>query len=317
MLTIPASSSVLSGSLLIKHLSLIQAPVPPCALAGIYLSTSEPSVDLSSQSSAGLGIAMISAPQIKSETQAELRAACRRLSPQPIILPAASHSCSPKTPHSSSQVLAGSPQPHTGSPSQQKASVRGCSSFMKCLGKSTGNPEAPVVPPQPCPCSLMTPGMKAPLAQHCSLQPARFHEQRQNKQICLAASQDKQGTKLGANCNTTDWQSALFPAPYKYWSQLSALFAVFLGRSQHPQSIDVWLHGPVRAWLSWGPLRCSSSSSSQAGLRNLLLLLLLQALKPTGKPEFNLTAAEYGWIKTHWPSKILFLKCNLCLALNA
>lgn len=194
MLTIPASSSVLSGSLLIKHLSLIQAPVPPCALAGIYLSTSEPSVDLSSQSSAGLGIAMISAPQIKSETQAELRAACRRLSPQPIILPAASHSCSPKTPHSLPQVLAGSPQPHTGSPSQQKASVRGCSSSMKCLGKSTGNPEAPVVPPQPCPCSLMTPGMKAPLAQHCSLcsQPGSMNNGRTNRFVSQLAKTSKE-----------------------------------------------------------------------------------------------------------------------------
>lgn len=186
MLTIPASSSVLSGSLLIKHLSLIQAPVPPCALAGIYLSTSEPSVDLSSQRSAGLGIAMISAPQIKSETQAELRAACRRLS---TLQPPAHYPscCIPQLlPQNSPQLAPSSrwfPQPHTGSPSQQKASVRGCSSFMKCLGKSTGNPEAPVVPPQPCPWSLMTPGMKAPLAQHCSLcsQPGSMNNGRTNR----------------------------------------------------------------------------------------------------------------------------------------
>lgn len=172
--------------------------------------------------------------------------------------------------------------------------------------------------PLPCPCSLMTPGMKAPLAQHCSLcsQPGSMNNGRTNTFVLQLERQDKQGTELGANCNTTDWQPALFPAPYKYWSQLSAPFAVFLGRPQHPQNIDVWLCGPERAMLSWGPLVCSSSPSSQAGLRNLLLLLLLQALKPTGKPEFNLTAAEYSWIKTHWPSKILLLKCNLCLALN-
>lgn len=65
MLTIPASSSVLSGSLLIKHLSLIQARMPPCALTGIYLSTSESSVDLSSQCSGELGIDVISVTQIK------------------------------------------------------------------------------------------------------------------------------------------------------------------------------------------------------------------------------------------------------------
>lgn len=57
MLTTPASSSVLSGSLLIKHLSLIQAQMPPCALAGIYLGTSESSVHLSSRRSGELGLA--------------------------------------------------------------------------------------------------------------------------------------------------------------------------------------------------------------------------------------------------------------------
>lgn len=67
MLTTPASSSVLSGSLLIKHLSLIQAQMPPCALASIYLSTSESSVDLSSQCSSKLGTGMISVTQIKSK----------------------------------------------------------------------------------------------------------------------------------------------------------------------------------------------------------------------------------------------------------
>lgn len=67
MLTIPASSSVLSGSLLIKHLSLIQAQMPPCALAGIYLSTSESSADLSSQCSGELGIGVIRVTQIKNE----------------------------------------------------------------------------------------------------------------------------------------------------------------------------------------------------------------------------------------------------------
>lgn len=67
MLTIPASSSVLSGSLLIKHLSLIQAQMPPCALAGIYLSTSESSADLSSQCSGELGIGVIPVTQIKHE----------------------------------------------------------------------------------------------------------------------------------------------------------------------------------------------------------------------------------------------------------
>lgn len=65
MLTIPASSSVLSGSLLIKHLSLIQAQMPPCALIGIYLSTSESSEDLSSQCSAELGTGVISVILIK------------------------------------------------------------------------------------------------------------------------------------------------------------------------------------------------------------------------------------------------------------
>lgn len=55
---------------------------------------------------------------------------------------------------------------------------------------------------------------------------------------------------------------------------------------------------------------------SQARQRNLLLLFLLQTLKPTGKPEFNLTAAEYSWINTRRPNKILLLKCNLCLAPN-
>lgn len=65
MLTIPASSSVLSGSLLIKHLSLIEAQMPPCALIGIYLSTSESSEDLSSQCSGELGIGVISVTQIK------------------------------------------------------------------------------------------------------------------------------------------------------------------------------------------------------------------------------------------------------------
>lgn len=69
MLTLPASSSVLSGSLLIKHLSLLQAQMPPCALAGIYLSTSESSVDLSSQCSGGLGSGMISTTRIKSKAQ--------------------------------------------------------------------------------------------------------------------------------------------------------------------------------------------------------------------------------------------------------
>lgn len=191
MLTIPASSSVLSGSLLIKHLSLIQAPVPPCALTGIYLSTSEPSVDLSSQRSAGLGIAMISAPQIKSETQAELRAARRRLST--LQLPAHCPSCcipqrSPKTP----QVLGGPSQPHTGSASQQKASVHGCASFMKCLEKSIGNPEAPVVPPA---LSLLTDDSWDEGSSGSALltvQPTRFHEQRQNKHICLAARAPRQ-----------------------------------------------------------------------------------------------------------------------------
>lgn len=67
MLTIPASSSVLSGSLLIKHLSLIQAQMPPCALAGIYLSTSESSADLSSQCSGELGIGVIPVTQIKNK----------------------------------------------------------------------------------------------------------------------------------------------------------------------------------------------------------------------------------------------------------
>lgn len=321
MLTIPASSSVLSGSLLIKHLSLIQAPVPPCALAGIYLSTSEPSVDLSSQRSAGLGIAMISAPQIKSETQAELRAACRRLS---TLQPPAHYPscCIPQLlPQNSPQLTPGTrwfpPAPY-GQPQPAEGFSPWLFLIHEMLREEHWEPRGPSCSPPAL--SLLTDDSwdeGSSGSALLTLQPARFHEQRQNKQICLAASQDKQGTKLGANCNTTDWQSALFPAPYKYWSQLSALFAVFLGRSQHPQSIDVWLHGPVRAWLSWGPLRCSSSPSSQAGLRNLLLLLLLQALKPTGKPEFNLTAAEYGWIKTHWPSKILFLKCNLCLALNA
>lgn len=76
MLTIPASSSVLSGSLLIKHLSLIQAQMPPCALTGIYLSTSESSVDLSSQCSGELGIGMISVTQIKSEAQRLNSALC-------------------------------------------------------------------------------------------------------------------------------------------------------------------------------------------------------------------------------------------------
>lgn len=65
MLTTPASSSVLSGSLLIKHLSLIQAQMPPRALIGIYLSTSESSVDLSSQCSSELGTDVISVTQIK------------------------------------------------------------------------------------------------------------------------------------------------------------------------------------------------------------------------------------------------------------
>lgn len=69
MLTIPASSSVLSGSLLIKHLSLTQAQTPSCALAGIYVSTLESSVDLSSPCSGELGIAVISVTQIKNKAQ--------------------------------------------------------------------------------------------------------------------------------------------------------------------------------------------------------------------------------------------------------
>lgn len=83
MLTLPASSSVLSGSLLIKHLSLLQAQMPPCALAGIYLSTSESSVDLSSQCSGGLGSGMISATRIKSKAQGLHSALCCSRETQP------------------------------------------------------------------------------------------------------------------------------------------------------------------------------------------------------------------------------------------
>lgn len=83
MLTLPASSSVLSGSLLIKHLSLLQAQMPPCALAGIYLSTSESSVDLSSHRSGGLGSGMISATRIKSKAQSLHSALCCSRETQP------------------------------------------------------------------------------------------------------------------------------------------------------------------------------------------------------------------------------------------
>lgn len=76
MLTTPASSSVLYGSLLIKHLSLIQAQMPPSALAGIYLSTSESSVDLSSQCSGELGIDAISVTQTKNKAQRLNSALC-------------------------------------------------------------------------------------------------------------------------------------------------------------------------------------------------------------------------------------------------
>lgn len=76
VLPIPASSSVLSGSLLIKHLSLRQAQMSPCALTGIYLSTSESSMDLSSQCSGELGTGTISVTQIKSKAQRLNSALC-------------------------------------------------------------------------------------------------------------------------------------------------------------------------------------------------------------------------------------------------
>lgn len=138
--------------------------------------------------------------------------------------------------------------------------------------------------------------------------------------------QDKQGAKLGANCNTADFGSQ--PS-----FQLLIYFCPNFPPTS-PSSRCFWAdHNTHRgeerrtaAWPSACPRQIQASplssptppgvTGSQAWQRNLLLLFLLQTLKPTGKPEFNLTAAEYSWINPRRPNKILLLKCNLCLAPN-
>lgn len=136
MLTLPASSSVLSGSLLIKHLSLLQAQMPPCALAGIYLSTSESSVDLSSQCSGGLGSGMISATRIKSKAQGLHSALCCSRETQPHAPGGWSHQTIllslPSLPPRGARAIpspasCGTNQPHTSTdglpqPAEEKAS---------------------------------------------------------------------------------------------------------------------------------------------------------------------------------------------------
>jgi len=130
VLTTPASSSVLSGSLLIKHLSLTQAQMPPCALAGIYLSTSQSSVDLSSQCSGELGIAVISATQIKNKAQrlnSTLRCFEETSSPasgccnhRPFLLPLPS----PASPWGGRELLGGLPKSSALSASLTPAEYR-------------------------------------------------------------------------------------------------------------------------------------------------------------------------------------------------
>lgn len=205
--------------------------MPPCALIGIYLSTSESSVDLSSQCSSELGIDVISATQIKNrawrlnstlccfkETQSPESGCCSQRLRWFLLTP---HTCfllgQQETTFGSFYTLSFISQPHTSrvlllQPAGEKP--WGHFLLLKCLWKRASTPHIPacmtqIITLRPAPHSQMTHEMKSPCCSAPSLcsQPDFMNNTKTNIFVLQLQRQDKQGAKLGANCNTTDFGS--------------------------------------------------------------------------------------------------------------
>lgn len=92
--------------------------------------------------------------------------------------------------------------------------ARGHFLLLKCLWKRASNPHIPACMTQiitlcPAPLPQMTHEMKSPCCSAPSLrsQPDFMNNSKTNIFVLQLQRQDKQGAKLGANCNTTDFGS--------------------------------------------------------------------------------------------------------------
>lgn len=178
-------------------------------------------------------------------------------------------------------------------PSLHQRPLRGRSGLTKRSGQSTEHPGQPVDPAlprgdEPSPLSTARCAGRAPPEQH--------------RRVRLATGEPRQArSKAGGQLQH-----------HRLGSQPAFHLLIYLCPNFPPSSPSLryfWAdHNTIKErqtamWLALEKLRhlhalssptLSSITLSQARLRNLLLLFLFQTLKPTGKPELNLTAAEYS-----------------------